>query len=139
MMKWCLIPLVLVFLGCAEQPSKEQLASMAAKGYYEHLARGEYDQFLEGLDKMTFMDSLEMAEEPRLSYRTQLTDNLRQFMAQLEEQHGGICDVSVSNVRIDTLVDYTSVFLVLSFNDSTKEEIVVPMIERENGSWRMRQ
>lgn len=139
MMKWCLIPLVLVFLGCAEQPSKEQLASMAAKGYYEHLARGEYDQFLEGLDKMTFMDSLEMAKEPRLSYRTQLTDNLRQFMAQLEEKHGGICDVSVSNVRIDTLVDYTSVFLVLCFNDSTKEEIVVPMIERENGSWRMRQ
>lgn len=139
MMKWCLASLVLLFLGCAEQPSREQLASMAAKGYYEHLARGEYDQFLEGLDKMAFLDSLEMTTETRWSYRSQLTDNLRQFMAQQEQAHGGICEVSVSNVRTDTLTDYTSVFLVLCFKDSTKEEIVVPMVERADGRWRMRQ
>lgn len=112
---------------------------MAAKGYYEHLLRGEYDQFLEGLDKMSFLDSLEMTDKTELSYRSQLTDNLRQFMAHQQQAHGGICEVNVSNVRTDTLTDYTSVFLVLCFNDSTKEEIVVPMVEREGGRWRMRQ
>ena len=139
MMKWRLLPLVLAFLGCVEQPTREQLASMAAKGYYEHLARGEYNQFLEGIDKMAFLDSLEMTRDTGLSFRSQLSDNLRQYMTQLEQSHGGISEVCISNVRTDTLTDYTSVFLVLCFKDSTKEEVVVPMVERENGCWRMRQ
>ena len=139
MMKWSLLPLVLAFLGCVEQPTREQLASMAAKGYYDHLARGEYNQFLEGIDKMAFLDSLEMTRDTGLSFRSQLSDNLRQYMTQLEQLHGGISEVCISNVRTDTLTDYTSVFLVLCFKDSTKEEVVVPMVERENGCWRMRQ
>lgn len=130
---------LLFLFACTPTASKEELASLAAKGYYEHLMRGEYDEFLEGLDKMAYLDSLEMIGKPSLSYRSQLTDNLRQFMAQQEEAHGGIREVQVSNVRKDTLTDYTSVFLILCFNDSTKEEILVPMVERADGRWRMRQ
>ena len=134
---FCLLTFLL--FSCSPAASKEDLASMAAKGYYEHLIRGEYDQFLEGLDKMAYLDSLEMIEKPGLSYHSQLIDNLRQFMAQQEQAHGGISEVHVSNVRKDTLTDYTSVFLVLCFKDSTKEEIIVPMVERADGRWRMRQ
>ena len=47
----CLAGLVsLVFLGaaCGNGPSKEELAGLAAKGYYQHLVAGEYKQFVEG-------------------------------------------------------------------------------------------
>ena len=39
----------LALLGCS-QPTPEELASLAAKGYYDHLIHGEYESFLEGLD-----------------------------------------------------------------------------------------
>jgi hypothetical protein len=37
----------------------------------------------------------------------------------------------------DSVQKFTNVFLMLCFGDSTNEEIVVPMVER-NGSWRMK-
>ena len=45
-----LLFIVLVFLAlCAcSSPTPEEMASLAAKGYYEHLLKGEYDKFLEG-------------------------------------------------------------------------------------------
>lgn len=112
-------------LTSCEQPSKEELASLAAKGYYEHLIHGEYDKYLEGKDSLP------------ANYHAQMLDNLKMFKAEQEKAHGGICEVQVSQVRKDTLVNYTSVFLLLTFGDSTKEEIIVPMVER-NGRWRMR-
>jgi hypothetical protein len=45
--------------------------------------------------------------------------------------------VRVSNAKTDTIQKYTNVFLVLCYGDSTNEEIVVPMVERE-GRWRMK-
>lgn len=116
------------FIGCS-QPTPEELASLAAKGYYDHLIRGEYEQFLEGVDQRE-----RMADE---DYRSQLLDCYEQFMAQQTTIHRGILEVRVSNAKTDTIQKYTNVFLVLCYGDSTNEEIVVPMVER-NGSWRMK-
>ena len=107
------------------------MASLAAKGYYEHLMRGEYRQFLEGkyfvpLDTIGTIDRMEEHEV-----------NLRQFMAQQEKEHHGIREVRFSNVKTDTVQKVTNVFLVLCYGDSINEEIVVPMVERE-GKWRMK-
>ena len=126
-----------LFLGCLAlllscgSPSKEELASLAAKGYYEHLIRGEYEQFLEGkalmpLDSIGTIDRME-----------EHATNLRQFMAQQESAHHGIREVRISNAKTDTTVHVTNVFLVLCFGDSINEEIVVPMVEQE-GRWRMK-
>ena len=38
---------LLLFTSCGGA-TPEEMASLAAKGYYEHLMRGEYRQFLEG-------------------------------------------------------------------------------------------
>lgn len=129
---WQFLPLLLIFhlsllTSCTscEQPSREELASLAARGYYEHLIHGEYEEFLEGKDSLP------------AGYHAQMLENLKMFKAQQEKAHGGICNVEISQVRQDTLVDYTSVFLMLTFVDSTKEEIIVPMVERQ-GRWRMR-
>ena len=118
---------LLLCMACAN-PSPEELASIAAKGYYMHLVKGEYEAFLEGK---------EGADSLPDDYREQLLTSYRQFMTQQNQAHHGILDIRVSNATIDTTSHYTNVFLVLCFGDSVNEEIVVPMVER-NGSWRMK-
>ena len=128
MRKLPLILLVVLLTACSH-PSKEEMASLAAKGYYEHLIKGETEQFLAG---RVGADSL-----PE-SYRSQLLDAYRQFVAQQEQNHLGIQEVRVVRAQTDYLADYTNVFLTLCFGDSTNEEIVVPMVEQGEGRWRMR-
>ena len=128
MRKLPLILLVVLLTACSH-PSKEEMASLAAKGYYEHLIKGETAKFLAG---RVGADSL-----PE-SYRSQLLDAYRQFVAQQEQNHLGIQEVRVVRAQTDYLADYTNVFLTLCFGDSTNEEIVVPMVEQGEGRWRMR-
>lgn len=116
-------------MGACSSPTREELASLAAKGYYDHLIHGEYEQFLEGKEIMTTTDDA--------SYRSQLLDNYRQFMAVQQSSHGGIREVRIVRAKTDSLQAYTNVFLTLCFGDSTNEEVVVPMVEKE-GRWRMR-
>ena len=125
-----LVFLVVLGGGCGGA-TPEEMASLAAKGYYEHLMRGEYRQFLEGkyfvpLDTIGTIDRMEEHEV-----------NLRQFMAQQEKAHHGIREVRISNAKTDTVQKVTNVFLVLCYGDSINEEVVVPMVERE-GKWRMK-
>ena len=117
----------MLFLACSL--SSEKMASLAAKGYYDHLINGEYEQFLEGKDGL----DRNAAED----YWKQLLDNCHQYIRQQETAHRGISEVRVVSAKNDTLQNYMNVFLVLCFGDSTNEEIVVPMVERE-GRWKMK-
>ena len=107
----------------------EEQASLAAKGYYEHLINGEYDLFLEGKNGLN--------KHVEQEYWSQLRDNCCQFIHRQNETHRGIHEVRVVNAKTDTLLKYTNVFIVLCFGDSTNEEIVVPMVERD-GRWLMK-
>ena len=120
---------LMILIGACSSPTREVLASLAAKGYYDHLIHGEYEQFLEGKDLLTTSDDAD--------YRSQLLDNYSQFMEVLQSAHGGIRDVRIVRAKTDSLQSYTNVFLTLCFGDSTNEEVVVPMVEKE-GRWRMR-
>ena len=121
--------LFLLFLGaCGGGTTPEELASLAAEGYYRHLLRGEYEQFMAGKDGLDDMPD---------DYREQMRAAYKQYMAQQKEVHRGILDVRVSNAKTDSSLHLTNVFLVLCFGDSTNEEITVPMVERE-GRWKMR-
>ena len=129
-----MIVLLAVLAACGSA-TKEELASLAAKGYYDHLIHGEYEQFYEGMDQRTLSDGTTLSDEA--AYRSQMLDNLRQFMARQAQEHRGVLEVRVSNATTDTVQQLTNVFLVLCFADSTNEEIVVPMVER-HGAWRMK-
>ena len=129
-----MIVLLAVLAACGSA-TKEELASLAAKGYYDHLIHGEYEQFYEGMDQRTLSDGTTLSDEA--VYRSQMLDNLRQFMARQTQEHRGVLEVRVSNATTDTVQQLTNVFLVLCFADSTNEEIVVPMVER-HGAWRMK-
>lgn len=121
---------VIIIIGVAscENPTPEEMASLAAKGYYEHLAAGEYDAYLQGVA------GCDSAPE---DYVAQLRLGAQQYVQRCRQLHRGISEVSVSSVKADSTLRCTQVFLLLSFADSTHEEVCVPMVE-QNGKWRMR-
>ena len=119
---------VLVQWAACSSPTKEEFASLAAKGYYQHLIEGDYDHFLEGRV---------MADSLPDDYRSQLIDGYSQFLAQQVKARGGINEVRISRAFTDSTQQYTSVLLMLCYGDSTTEEVVVPMVEH-NGRWMMK-
>ncbi|MBR7029748.1 MAG: hypothetical protein IKI06_00740 [Prevotella sp.] len=128
-MKHLLTSVILLLLLCAcSSPTAEEMASLAAKGYYEHLISGEYEYFLAG---KAGADSF-----PK-SYREQLVIGYKQFMAQQEKMHHGIHEIRIVSAKADTLLQCMNVFLVFCYGDSTNEQVAVPMVEY-HGAWRMK-
>ena len=122
---------LLVFLAqwaACSSPTREELASLAAKGYYQHLIEGDFDHFLEGRV---------MADSLPDDYRSQLIDGYSQFLAQQVKARGGINEIRISRAYTDSTQQYTSVLLMLCYGDSTSEEVIVPMVEH-NGRWMMK-
>ena len=122
---------LLVFLAqwaACSSPTREELASLAAKGYYQHLIEGDFNHFLEGRV---------MADSLPDDYRSQLIDGYSQFLAQQVKARGGINEVRISRAYTDSTLQYTSVLLMLCYGDSTSEEVIVPMVEH-NGRWMMK-
>ena len=128
MRKLGVLVFLIALLAACSSPSKEKLAALAAKGYYQHLVDGEYEQFVDGRL---------MADSLPADYRSQLIEGYKQFIAQQQATRGGISEVRVSRAFTDSTTHYTSVLLMLCYGDSTSEEVVVPMVER-NGCWRMK-
>lgn len=116
------------FSACKDEPKPGELAAKAAVEGYGHLIAGRYADYLAGV---AGADSLPAA------YREQLLVGAKQFMARQKEEHGGIAAVSVVKYVTDSVARQTNVFLLLSFGDSTKEEVVVSMVESPAG-WRMK-
>ena len=128
MRKLVYLILIVIVVACSTGVSREEQAALAAKGYYTHLVQGEYEQFVEGRV---------MADSLPADYRSQLIEGYKQFVAQQLEARKGIQEVSVSRAYTDSLAGYTNVLLMLCYGDSTTEEVVVPMVER-NGRWMMK-
>ena len=116
-------------MGCQEI-SPEQQAAEAAQGYYQRLLDGYPDGFWAG--KATY-------DEMPSDYRDQLVKANEQYVKDMQQKHNGLRSVAISpNVgRSDSTLRLTYAFLLLSFRDSTQEEISVPMVER-NGEWLMK-
>ncbi len=128
MRKLVYLILIVIVVACSTGVSREEQAALAAKGYYTNLVQGEYEQFVEGRF---------MADSLPADYRSQLIEGYKQFVAQQLEARNGIQEVSVSRAYTDSLAGYTNVLLMLCYGDSTTEEVVVPMVERD-GRWMMK-
>ena len=116
-------------VGC-QKVSLEQQAAEAAQSYYQRLLDGYPDGFLAG--KAAY-------DEMPADYRDQLVKANEQYMKDVEQKHNGLRSVVVSpNVgRIDSTLHVVYAFLLLSYGDSTKEEVTVPMVQVD-GDWKMR-
>lgn len=115
--------LLLTVMGCTSTPNVNEVAARSAKQYYKYLLTGQYESFVDGKYHTDRIPG---------SYRNQLVDNAKMYMAQQEQDHRGIKDVRIVNAKVDTSRHVANVFLVFAYGDSTSEEIVVPMVEKDN-------
>ena len=111
-----------------EEIRPEEIALQAAKAYYEQLLHGEYEAYVDGTLKG---DSVSPA------YRQQLVLNMQMYVERQNAEHKGISRVQALRAMYDSSAHTSDAFLAIEFADSTKEEIVVPMVERE-GVWYLR-
>ena len=129
-MRWMAVCVVAVmFTACA--PKSEDSAGVAgrtAKLYYDALIEGRYGDFVAGLDH--HLGDIG-------DYDTLLAANAKMYVRQQDEAHQGISAFEVARVECADSIHAANVFLNVHFADSTKELIVVPMVEHD-GIWLMR-
>ena len=101
---------------------------IVAQESYESLLNGDYETFLNNRADM---------EDAPASFREQLLVAYKQFIRQQQESHEGITSFTASRAQMDTTLQLMQVFLLVNYADSTQEEILVPMVER-NGEWKMK-
>lgn len=104
------------------------MALQAAKVYYDQLLHGDYAAFVDGMN---------MNDTVVPAYREQLITNMKMYLGQQKKEHMGIKEVKALQAVRDSVNNKVDAFLLFCFNDSTKEQVVVPMIEKD-GVWIMR-
>lgn len=127
----CLIVLVAMLLiacGGKSDDNPSEMVGRTAKLYYDNLLHGRYDVFVDGFYRPDSIPG---------SYRSQLIDNARMYVAQMNDDHHGLARVDLIRATADTARNEGRAFLLLCFADSTREEIVVPMVRVEK-LWMMR-
>lgn len=129
MRKLLYIALLMAVAACTSKGVDQgEVAARAAKEYYGYLLQGNIASFV---DWHYRPDSIPD------TYREQLIMNTKMYVNQQNEEHRGIKDIRIVDAKTDMQKHAANVFLVLSFGDSTSEEIVVPMVESD-GVWYLR-
>lgn len=120
---------VMSLFSCKEKtPDPGYYAGIAAKGYYDMLLEGRYDEFVDGQN---------MPHRIPEGYRQQLVLNAKMFVEQQKNEHRGMKAFQILDAKADTVHHLADVYLSVTYGDSTKEQIVVPMVEVEK-KWKMR-
>lgn len=118
----------MVIVACTSSLDEGEVAARAAKEYYGYLLQGNVASFVDGHYRPDSIPD---------TYREQLITNTKMYVNQQNEEHRGIKDIRIVDAKTDMQKHAANVFLVLSFGDSTSEEIVVPMVE-SGGVWYLR-
>lgn len=125
------VVMALLFLSsCSKKQEVDQgeLAAIAAKGYYDLLLEGKYEEYVAGTYRTDSIPD---------SYHKQLILNAKMFIEQQQEEHRGIKQVNILSAKADTAHHVANVFLSVVYGDSLKEQVVVPMVQVD-GQWKMR-
>ena len=125
-------------VACSPEIKQEERAMATAQKYYEQLVAGDYEGFVAGT--INSQDTLPA------DYKEQLVLNAKMYVERMQNEHQGIRSVKAMRAQVDTLKAHNSdeieaitarAFVALSFADSTKEEILVPMVLK-NDVWYLR-
>ena len=131
-----LLGVVIYLIGvaaCSSKVNQEERAMTTAQKYYEQLVAGNYEGFVEGT--MISQDTLPA------DYKEQLVLNAKMYVERMQNEHQGIRSVKALRAQVDTLKAHNSdkievitarAFVALGFADSTKEEILVPMVLKDD-------
>ena len=120
---------LLLLFSCAEE--RNVLADFtslgsreAAEHFYGLLAEGQAQAYVDNMQETASMDS---------SKYCQYVDLMEQFLQEEKELRGGILGAKAER---DTMVDTVSmVYLDVQFGDSTREEIVLPVVYTRGRWW----
>ena len=126
---WLFLTIALL-AACASREDfpQEDVAANTARLYYQYLIQGKYNDFVAGMDRHV--------ERTQNDVR-QLEENAKLYVKRQQDQHQGIKSVSIVSSEADTAQHTAMVFLMMEFADNTKEQILVPMVERDS-LWLMR-
>ena len=128
--------LVVLAVGCSRL-SPEERAAEAALDYYQLLVDG---------DSTAFAHALARADAMPAEHAQQLAAAHGRYLRDIAAKHGGLKAVSRSAnaPRYDSVSigqgrsqHFVYTFLLLSYGDSTQEEITVPMVFAD-GKWRIK-
>ena len=129
----------MLLMACTSEISQEQRAMTTAQKYYEQLAAGDYNSFVEG--------SLMGQDSVPETYKSQMLLNAQMFVERMQKEHNGIKSVKAMRAKVDTIKSgvlgvsdepdaikeiVAQAYLSLGFADSSKEEIVVPMVFKDD-------
>lgn len=119
----CLLSVVL--LACSKGQLTHKAAQKAAVKYYSMLIKGNYKGFVNG-----YADSEDLPE----SYRSEMIDLMKQFMAE-----GEMPNLKKVTALSDSFCEDSTayVMLQLQYGDSIFEQIEMPLILTEKG-WKMK-
>lgn len=107
---------IAVWISCSRRDEEE--VDKAALAYYTCLVEGRYEDFVSAI---AYSDSMTDG------YRSQMVDLTAQYAAREKELRGGLVSVRVLG---DTVAgDVANVFLEVTFGDSTREEVALPMVK----------
>lgn len=117
-------------VSCKEKkgPQEGEIAARTAKIYYDHLLKGQYEQFLEGKN---------LPNKVPENYRKQMIEVYKVFVSRQDSLHQGVDSVTINDAKYSAKHQTANVFLTLHFGDATHEEVLVPMV-RKQGTWYMR-
>lgn len=101
----------------------QERAGNTALEYYKLLLDEKYEDFVAGIDGG---DSLPA------DYKEQMVANTAMFMQQQKDNHRGIADISITRCTADTAAHTANALLKITYSDSVKEVVCVPLIERNN-------
>lgn len=119
--------------ACSSDVNQEERAMTTAQKYYEQLIAGDYEGFVEGT--LNSQDSLPA------DYKEQLVLNAKMYVERMQKEHDGIRSVKALRAEVDTLKAHNSdeiaaitarAFVSLGFADSTNEEVLVPMVLKDD-------
>lgn len=133
LLKWlfCSMPVIILFVGCKELSETDKIkeaAKATIEESYEALLKGDYE---------TFLSHRAGSENLPDDYREQLLTSYRQYIWQQKEEHGGINDFQINDVRIDSLQNLAQVYVQLNYADSLQEEILIPVV-KSGEEWKMK-
>ena len=112
----CLIVLaamLLIACGGKSDDNPSEMVGRTAKLYYDNLLHGRYDVFVDGFYRPDSIPG---------SYRSQLIDNARMYVAQMNDDHHGLARVDLIRATADTARNEGRAFLLLCFADSTRRD-----------------
>lgn len=122
----------LSIVGCGDKkpsvgaPSFTSLEDTTALYYYGLRAEGRLEEYV---------SSMQSCEGTTPEYKARLVEMLRHHQTEIAKRKGGVAHVEVLRKELHDRDSMANVFLAVTFQDSTREEIMLPLVF-DKGQWK---